>query len=88
MTMYEENEWRVIVKLAEWFPWGMPASALRLVLDLPATQPQGILRSLENQGVVELSHGDWYLKHSVGTALLKMPGLERHCLIGKGRSRG
>lgn len=85
MTTYEESTWQVIVKLAEWFPWGMTASAIRNALVLPKGQPQGILRSLQSRGVVsyQKTSRTWYLEHAAGMTLHLMPGLER-----KGFSRG
>lgn len=82
MSTYEEDVWRVIVKLAEWHPWGMPTSALRFVLHLGPGQPQGILRSLQSQGVVEYYRRTkiWYLTHPAAVTLRHMPGIERHGL--------
>jgi DNA-binding IclR family transcriptional regulator len=79
MTTYEETTWQVIVKLAEWFPWGLTVSAIRDALVLPKGQPQGILRSLQSHGIVSYDRESrtWYLKGSAGAALVKMPGLDR-----------
>lgn len=86
MSAYEEDVWRVIVKLAEYHPWGMSTLTLRSVLRLGSGQPQGILRSLRSQGTVEYYRRTktWYLTHPAAAALRYMPGIERHALKHRG----